>query len=39
MSLNDEERYQVVSYRLEKADNTLHDAEKVIEMRMWNTAE
>ena len=37
MSLNDEERYQVVSYRLEKADNTLHDAEKVIEMRMWNT--
>lgn len=37
MSLNDEERYQVVTYRLEKAANTLHDAEKVIEMQMWNT--
>ena len=37
MSLNDEERYQVVTYRLEKATSTLLDAEKVIEMQMWAT--
>lgn len=35
MSLNDEERKQVVTYRLEKAHNTLSDAEKVIDMGMW----
>lgn len=35
MSLNDDERKQVVSYRLEKAHNTLSDAEKVIGMGMW----
>lgn len=37
MSLNDEERYQVVAYRLEKASNTFQDAEKVIKMQMWDT--
>jgi uncharacterized protein (UPF0332 family) len=37
MSLNDEERLQVVKYRLEKANNTLSDAEKVIGMGMWAT--
>ena len=37
MSLNDEERFQVVTYRLGKATNTLHDAEKVIKMKMWAT--
>lgn len=37
MSLNDEERYQVVTYRLEKAANTLRDAQKVIELQMWAT--
>ena len=37
MSLNDEERRQVVLYRLEKAVNTLLDAEKVIELQMWAT--
>lgn len=37
MSLNDEERCQVVLYRLEKAANTLLDAEKVIELKMWAT--
>ena len=37
MSLNDEERYQVVTYRLEKAANTFGDAQKVIEMQMWAT--
>jgi uncharacterized protein (UPF0332 family) len=35
MSLNDEERKQVVTYRLEKAHKTLSDAEKVIGMGMW----
>ena len=37
MSLNDEERYQVVTYRLEKAAKTMDDAEKVILMQMWAT--
>lgn len=37
MSLNDEERRQVVLYRLEKAANTMLDAEKVIELQMWAT--
>ena len=37
MSLNDEERNQVVAYRLEKAANTLRDAEKVIDLQMWAT--
>lgn len=37
MSLTDEERLQVVTYRLEKSHNTLADAEKVIAMQMWST--
>ena len=37
MSLTDEEKKQVVTYRLEKAANTLRDAEKVIELKMWAT--
>lgn len=37
MSLTDEERFQVVTYRLEKSRNTLADAEKVIAMQMWTT--
>ena len=37
MSLTDEERLQVVTYRLEKSRNTLADAEKVIAMQMWST--
>lgn len=35
MSLNDEERRRVVLYLLEKAANTMLDAEKVIELQMW----
>ena len=35
MSMNEEERKQVVTYRLEKAHNTLSDAEKIIGMEMW----
>lgn len=35
MSMNDEERQQVVTYRLEKALNTLTDAEKIIGLKMW----
>lgn len=37
MSLTDEERKQVVLYRLGKAHKTLADAQKVIEMEMWAT--
>lgn len=37
MSLTDEERLQVVTYRLEKSRNTLADAEKVTAMQMWAT--
>ena len=37
MSLTDEERLQVVTYRLEKSRNTLADAERVIAMQMWTT--
>lgn len=35
MILTDEEKQQVVTYRLEKADKTLDDARKILEMRMW----
>ena len=38
MSLNDEEKQSVVAYRLEKANKTLDDAKKVIEMELWATA-
>lgn len=37
MSITDEERKQVVLYRLEKAQATLSDAEKVLNMGMWAT--
>lgn len=37
MSLNDEERKQVVIYRLEKAEKTMSDAEKVIGLGLWTT--
>ncbi|MBQ9659088.1 MAG: HEPN domain-containing protein [Clostridia bacterium] len=35
MSLTDEERQQVINYRIEKALKTLDDAKKVIELQMW----
>ena len=38
MNLNDEEKQSVVAYRLEKANKTLDDAKKVIEMELWATA-
>jgi len=37
MSLNDEERKQVVDYRIDKSLRTLDDAKKVIDMQMWTT--
>ena len=38
MSLNDEEKQSVIAYRLEKANKTLDDAKKVIELELWATA-
>ena len=38
MSLNDEEKRAVVAYRLDKANKTLDDAKKVIELDLWATA-
>ena len=38
MSLNDEEKRAVVAYRLDKANKTLDDAKKVIELELWATA-
>lgn len=37
MSLTDEEKKQIVEFRLEKSQKTLSDAKKVIEMEMWVT--
>ena len=37
MSLTEEEKKQVVEYRLEKSKKTLSDAQKVLEMEMWVT--
>ena len=34
MSLNDEEKRAVVAYRLDKANKTLDDAKKVIELEL-----
>ena len=38
MSLTEEEKKQIVDYRLEKSKKTLDDAKKVIELKMWVTA-
>jgi uncharacterized protein (UPF0332 family) len=38
MSLTEEEKKQIVYYRLEKSKKTLEDAQKVIELEMWVTA-
>ena len=38
MSLTEEEKKQIVCYRLEKSKKTLEDAQKVIELKMWVTA-
>lgn len=38
MSSNEEEKQQVIAYRLEKAKKTLEDAKKVIELELWATA-
>lgn len=38
MSLTDEEKRAVVAYRLDKANKTLDDAKKVIELELWATA-
>ena len=38
MSFNDEEKRAVVAYRLDKANKTLDDAKKVIELELWATA-
>ena len=38
MSLTEEEKKQIVDYRLEKSKKTLEDAKKVIELEMWVTA-
>ena len=37
MSLTDEEKQSVIAYRLDKANKTLSDAKKVIEMELWAT--
>ena len=39
MSLTEEEKKQIVDYRLEKSKRTLEDAKKVIELKMWATKE
>lgn len=36
MSLSNEEREAVVTYRLEKADNAYHEAEVVYNNELWN---
>lgn len=36
MSLSDEERVAVVSYRIEKAQNAIEEAEKVSAIGLWN---
>lgn len=38
MSLNDEEKKMVIAYRLDKANKTLYEAQKVIELSLWATA-
>lgn len=38
MSLTEEEKKQIVDYRLEKSKRTLEDALKIIELKMWVTA-
>lgn len=38
MSLNEEEKQSIVAYRLGKANKTLVDAKKVIELELWATA-
>jgi len=38
MSLSDEERVAVVSYRIEKAKNAVDEAEKVSAIGLWNIA-
>ena len=38
MSLSDEERVAVVSYRIEKAQNAIDEAEKVSAIGLWNIA-
>lgn len=38
MSLSDEERVAVVSYRIEKAQNAIEEAEKVSAIGLWNIA-
>jgi hypothetical protein len=38
MSLSDEERVAVVSYRIEKAKNAINEAEKVSTIGLWNIA-
>ena len=38
MSLTEEEKKQIVDYRLEKSKKTLNDAKKVIELKIWVTA-
>lgn len=38
MSLTEEEKKQIVLYRLEKSKHTLDDAQKIIELNMWATA-
>ena len=38
MSLSDEERVAVVSYRIEKAQNAIDEAEKVSTIGLWNIA-
>ena len=38
MSLTEEEKKQIIDYRLEKSKRTLEDAQKVIELKMWVTA-
>lgn len=37
MSLSQEERDAVVSYRIEKAENTLNEAKKIATLGLWNT--
>ena len=37
MSLTEEEKKQIVDYRLEKSKRTLEDALKIIELKMWVT--
>ncbi|MBQ6157110.1 MAG: HEPN domain-containing protein [Bacteroidales bacterium] len=38
MSLSEEERVAVVSYRIEKAQNAIDEAEKVSAIGLWNIA-